>query len=169
MSLTSSRVTDSRQRTNTDASGMRIAPDRRLRTWRFTERPMIKVLPSQGPAGANIFARPRLRPLAPMPSRCAEHVAGCRCCLAGIGQQGVVDDVGEPPFESPERFGFGVAVGASAFQVCACCGVVVRLGDGDAVDGGVELPVPDPAEPVPWAAGPDRQWRGAVVAGVGVP
>jgi hypothetical protein len=47
--------------------------------------------------------------------------------------------------------------------------VVAGLGDGDAVQGRVELPVPDTGQSVTFAvAGPDWDWRGAVVAGVGV-
>ncbi len=38
--------------------------------------------------------------------------------------------------------------GSAACKVAACLGVVVRLGDGDAVHGGVELPVADSAEAV---------------------
>jgi hypothetical protein len=45
----------------------------------------------------------------------------------------------------------------------------VRLGERDAVDGGVELPVARAAESVPLPVGrPDWQRGGAVVAGVGV-
>lgn len=47
--------------------------------------------------------------------------------------------------------------------------VQAELGDGDAVEGGVDLPVPAAGEPVVViVARPHRDWRGAVEPGVGV-
>ena len=63
-------------------------------------------------------------------------VSGC-----GVGEEGAVDDVGESAFESAEGFGSGVAVVLSSFEVGDRVGVYSSLGDGDAVQGRVELPV----------------------------
>src|SRR5690606_4565105 len=95
-----------------------------------------------------------------------------RGCGGGVcvGEEGSVDDVGEASLEGSERFGLGLAVlGHAAFEVGLGVVVDAELGDGDAVDGGVELTVSGAGEtellPI---AGPDRQVCGAVVAGVGV-
>ncbi len=70
-----------------------------------------------------------------------------------IGQGGVreersVDDVGQPSFEGSDGFFGGVAGVFAALEVGPGVGVPVGLGEGDAVDGAVELPVPYSAEPV---------------------
>jgi hypothetical protein len=50
--------------------------------------------------------------------------------------------------EGAECFGLGVAPGGSPFEVGGGVGVASLLGDGDAVDGGVELPVASACQPV---------------------
>src|SRR4029453_7182237 len=91
------------------------------------------------------------------------------CVGLGVEEQCSIDDVGESTLEGAERLGLGVASGAAAVKKGAGVRVVVGLGDGDAVDRGVELPVAGPAEPVPnTVARPDRQRRGPVVSSVGV-
>jgi len=62
-----------------------------------------------------------------------------------------------------------VAIGFAAGDEGAGVGVPVGLGERDAVEGGVELAVAGAAEAVSGpVGGPDREWGGAVVAGVGV-
>ena len=85
-----------------------------------------------------------------------------------VGAQGAVDGVGESAFELAEGFGLGVAGGAAAAEVGGSVGVPAELGDGDAVDGGVELPVAGSGESVSFVAGPYRQRGGSVVPGEGV-
>jgi hypothetical protein len=53
--------------------------------------------------------------------------------LVGVGEQRTVDGVGEVSFEGADGFGFGVAAGASALQELSGIGVVVGLGDRDAM------------------------------------
>jgi hypothetical protein len=61
-----------------------------------------------------------------------------------------VNTTGEVSFEGAEGFHGGVSVGASALVVVGAAGAVeADLGDGDAVQGGVELPVAAAGEPVP--------------------
>jgi hypothetical protein len=46
-----------------------------------------------------------------------------RCCqwrTGGIGEKGSVDDVGQLPFERPERLGLGVAVLSATLRVGLC-------------------------------------------------
>ena len=88
----------------------------------------------------------------------------------GVGEECSVDDVGESAFECSDGFFVGVAVGGSPVKEAARWGVVAGLGEGDAVDGSVELAVAGSAEAVPvGVGGPHRQRGGAVVAGVCVP
>ncbi len=79
----------------------------------------------------------------------------------GVGDEGAVDDVGEASFEDAECFEAAVAVGASAGDQGSRAGVVVGLGERDAVEGGVELAVAAAAEPVA-ARFDDQTGRGAV-------
>lgn len=53
--------------------------------------------------------------------------------MVGVGEQGTVDGVGETSFESADGFGFGVAARASSLQEFSGIGVVVDLGDRDAM------------------------------------
>ena len=62
--------------------------------------------------------------------------------------EGGVDDVGEPPFEDPECFQAAVSAGFAPGHQVFRGGMSVRLCHRDAVQGGVELPVPGPAEAV---------------------
>ena len=82
-------------------------------------------------------------------------------------EQVAVDEVGEASFEGSSCFAGCVAAGDPSFEVDVRVGVAGALGDGDAVDGAVQLPVARAGEPVTCSvAGPHRQWRGAGVAGV---
>src|ERR1700757_2567616 len=89
----------------------------------------------------------------------------------GVGIQGVVDDVGQVPLEDAETGLAGLVPGlAAALQQGGGAGMAAGLDYGDAVEGGVELPVPAPVEALGAvvagaAAGGDR--GGAVVPGVG--
>lgn len=75
-----------------------------------------------------------------------------------VGQVGAVDDVGEASLEGAQGLGLSVAAGATALEEHARAGVVVGLGDGYAVESGVELAVAGAAEPAAFAvAGPDGQ------------
>jgi Arc/MetJ family transcription regulator len=58
-----------------------------------------------------------------------------------VGEEGVVDDVGEAAFEDADRFEATVAVCASSGYERLCSWVDAELGDGDAVQGCVELAV----------------------------
>lgn len=70
------------------------------------------------------------------------------CDGLGVGDQGPVDDVGESPFEGAHGLLPGVLGVFPALEVGPGVGVPVGLGQGDAVDGAVQLAVPDPAEAV---------------------
>ena len=87
----------------------------------------------------------------------------------GVGGEGSVDNVGEASFEGSDRFFVRVAHSEASIAVVAGGLVTTELRDRDAVDRGVELPIPDARQPVAWmVARPHRQRGGAVVAGVGV-
>jgi hypothetical protein len=66
----------------------------------------------------------------------------------GVGSDGAVDDVGEAAFEDAECFKSTVAVGASAGQQGSRVGMKAGLGERDAVQRSVELPVAAAAESV---------------------
>jgi hypothetical protein len=59
----------------------------------------------------------------------------------GVDDEGPVDDVGESALEGSQGFGCGVAHGGSLVSEGLGIWVVAELGNRDAVDGGVELPV----------------------------
>src|SRR5437763_547229 len=67
----------------------------------------------------------------------------------GVGVQGAVDGVGQVALEDAEAGPAGfVLVLAAAGQEGGRAGVAAGLGQGDAVQGGVELPVPAAVEAV---------------------
>jgi hypothetical protein len=81
-----------------------------------------------------------------MSSRLADNLGrGRRGGLVSVGEKGSVDDVGESAFEGPDGFFAGVASVFAALEVGAGVGVPVGLCERHAVDGAVELAVPDPA------------------------
>ncbi len=83
--------------------------------------------------------------------------------------EGSVDDVVEASFEDAHRFSAVIALGLAALEECSGAGVAAGLGDGDAVQGGVELAVAGAGEAVARVVpGPHRERGGAGVAGVGV-
>jgi hypothetical protein len=67
------------------------------------------------------------------------HVAVCG--WFGVEEERAVDHVGQSTLQCPDGFRLGVAVLSPAFEEPPRVGVVVRLGDGDAMDGRVKLPV----------------------------
>ena len=58
-----------------------------------------------------------------------------------VDEQGAVDDVGESAAEESQRFGLGVALSDAFGDVVASWGPGAGLGEGDAVQGGVDLAV----------------------------
>lgn len=75
----------------------------------------------------------------------------------------------EPAFEYAECLASAVPTVPASFDHFLGWRVPAGLGKRDAVQGGVQLAVPGAAQPVPGLVRrPDRQWRGAVIAGVGV-
>jgi hypothetical protein len=66
--------------------------------------------------------------------------------LLGVGEEGAVDDVGEFAFEESKGFSFGGAGLETALDEGLGVGVDTDLGDRDAVQRGVGLPVPSPVE-----------------------
>jgi hypothetical protein len=69
---------------------------------------------------------------------------------SAVVEQGAVDDVGQAAAQGSDRFSFRIVVHAF-LQVSAGFGVVAGLGDGDAVQRGVELAVAAAVEPVAFA------------------
>jgi len=59
------------------------------------------------------------------------------------GDECSVDDVGESSLQGADRLGFRVTGFAPTAEELTGVGVAVRLGERDAVQGSVELPVPD--------------------------
>ena len=72
-------------------------------------------------------------------------------CQRRLVLEGRVDGAGELSFEAAERFASCFAFGLLAFQVGACEWVPAALGDGDAVQGAVELAVAAAVEAMPLA------------------
>jgi hypothetical protein len=58
-----------------------------------------------------------------------------------VDEQCAVDDVGESAAQQAERFGFGVALSDAFSDVVAALGPGAGLGEGDAVQRGVDLAV----------------------------
>ena len=78
----------------------------------------------------------------------------------------VPDAAGEVALEAADGFAGALAFGAFAGDVVAGLGVAARAGDGDAVDGGVDLAVAAAVEPVAvGVARADRDRRDAGGAG----
>jgi hypothetical protein len=85
-----------------------------------------------------------------------------RCGLLGVGLEAGEDGVADPPFEAPERFFVGLALGDLAVIVDAAVAVgVPDLGDRGHVEGVVDAPVPAQREPVDLAV-PEDTSTGAV-------
>src|SRR5581483_3629766 len=92
------------------------------------------------------------------PSR-AQHRTRCQpsaapmllLCQRWLVLEGCVDGAGELSFEAAECFAACLALGLFAFQVGACGWVPAALGNGDAVEGAVELPVAAAVEAMPLA------------------
>ena len=71
-----------------------------------------------------------------------QRAAGCAADGTGVvvGEEGAEDDVGEAPAEEAEGFCLGLAAGGDEpVDVGALGAVHAQLGDGDAVEGGVDL------------------------------
>jgi len=69
-------------------------------------------------------------------------------CQGWARFEGGVDDAGELSFEAADCFAACFAFGLFAFEVGACGWVDAALGDGDAVEGAVELAVAAAVEAV---------------------
>src|SRR3954469_18310438 len=65
-----------------------------------------------------------------------------------VGVEDVPDAAGEVAFEAADRFSFALAFGELFGHVVAGLGVAARAGDGDAVQGGVDLAVAAAVEAV---------------------
>lgn len=66
-----------------------------------------------------------------------------------VGEQPLVDHVGQLPFQAAAGLGGGLGSGELALVVVAAGAGVAGLADGDDVHGGVELAVAGAGEPVP--------------------
>jgi hypothetical protein len=87
---------------------------------------------------------------------------------AVVGVEGLVDDVGQAPFEGAHGVAVGLAGGFLAVEVGAA-GAAAGLDECDSVDGFVEPAVAGAVEAVAvGAAAADWDGGGAVAAGVGV-
>ena len=86
---------------------------------------------------------------------------GCGDRWWGISEEVAVDDVGKPAFEGSKGFGASVAAGKSAFEEPARIRMATALGDRDAMEGAIQLPVPGAGEPVALPV-PDDTGNGAV-------
>ena len=68
---------------------------------------------------------------------------------SGVGEETPVDDVGDAPFQRPDRFFGGFSLGEFLLVVVPAFAGVAELGDGGDVDGVVEFAVPSRVEPMP--------------------
>ena len=59
-----------------------------------------------------------------------------------VSEHGAVHDIGEVPLEDAHGFALGVASAACSFVEVAGGGVAAQLGDGHAVEDGIDLAVP---------------------------
>ena len=71
-----------------------------------------------------------------------------RCQAFRVGAHLLVDNVGQPPFQAPQRFDGGFACGEFPPVVGAAFGVVAQCHDGHDVQRTVDPPVACPREPV---------------------
>jgi hypothetical protein len=69
-------------------------------------------------------------------------------CQGGARFEGIEDDADEESFQAADRLAAALALAAFAFEVVAGGRVVAALGDGDPVEGGVELAVAAAVESV---------------------
>jgi hypothetical protein len=69
-------------------------------------------------------------------------------CQGRARFQGVEDDAGEESFQATECLTAALPFAALALELGACMGVMASLRDRDPVEGGVELAVSAPIEPV---------------------
>jgi hypothetical protein len=69
--------------------------------------------------------------------------------MAVIGGQVAVDDVGEVPLQAPAGFLRSLGLGQLASVIGLARTGVADLADGDDVQGGVELTVAAPVQPMP--------------------
>ena len=65
-----------------------------------------------------------------------------------VGEEGAVDDVGEPPFDAAHGLASTLALGDLAAVVVLAGGGLANLGEGHDVQRRVELAVPDAGQPV---------------------
>jgi hypothetical protein len=102
-----------------------------------------------------------------MSSRGREQVPSGGLDGVVVGLEGVEHDAGEASFEAAQRFGGGHSLGLLLLVVGLAEAVHTDLGDGDAVDRGVELSVAGAgeADASGGVAGPDRDRGDAGVAG----
>ena len=83
-----------------------------------------------------------------------------------VVEEVAVDDVGELPLEASLGFLGGLEVTELAVVVVSSWAAVAGLDDGGGVEGGVQLAVPGPVEPVAADVPAGRfDWCGAGVAG----
>src|SRR5687768_17384354 len=81
-----------------------------------------------------------------------------------VGRQSAKDLVAEASTEGPDRLGLRVAGGHSLGEVHASRALALKLGDGDPVEGDVELAIAAAVQPMAdRIARPDRDWSRAVV------
>jgi hypothetical protein len=82
--------------------------------------------------------------------RCFSYVKPPRLLgWLGVCDEVPVDDVGESSFEESDGFSLGRSRFDSSFDECLCPWVDAHLGDRDAVERCVGLPVSSPVEPEP--------------------
>jgi hypothetical protein len=95
-----------------------------------------------------------------VPSRARVGALSVGC--VGVGNQLSIDGVGDPSFETPQRFQGLLALGSLAPVVGPAVGVDAELGDGGDVDDVVDASVAGPGEPVPvLLTGGRVEWGGA--------
>src|SRR5680860_551025 len=105
--------------------------------------------------------------IAPMSSR-GQQAGGLAVRVLLIVAQPTKDLVTDPAPEGANGLGLGVSGSATVLQVVTAGPRPLQLGDSDAVDAGVELPIAAATEAVTrHVAGPHRDGRGAVVTGEG--
>jgi hypothetical protein len=68
--------------------------------------------------------------------------------LALVGTKAAVDLIRDSPSQRPDRLGLGITRGQASLQVGAAWAIQAQLGDGDAMQRGLQLPVAAPIQPV---------------------